>query len=237
MLNMREAVPSRSQKARAAGVCRSMSFGSGAVIEGILMGEGQRPRSPRLTRPGMLALLAVCLLSLAGLSIATSPAGADESHPTPEPAPQSAPSASPEAPQPDATPQTSQPSPSAAAPAPVVPSAPVAPSVTASSPARAGSTATRTPSNHAIHPRRGLSSAKVRRRARHAHRASGERSPARNLAGSASAGAPAVLAAPNHRDGTLLLASALAMCVLSLAGLSLLRLLAQFARLSHEGPR
>src|SRR5438105_4232451 len=140
-----------------------MSFGSEAVIEGILMGEGLRPRSPRLARPGLVALLAVCLLSIAGLSLATSPAGADENHPPPEPAPQSAPGASPEAPHPDATPQTSQPSPSAAAPAPVVPSAPVAPSGTGRSPAGAGSTATQTP---AIHPRRGPSGAKVRRRAR-----------------------------------------------------------------------
>jgi hypothetical protein len=49
--------------------------------------------------------------------------------------------------------------------------------------------------------------------------------------------APAFVPATGHRDGTLLLAAAVALGVLALAGLSLLRLLTQFGRLSHEGPQ
>jgi hypothetical protein len=51
--------------------------------------------------------------------------------------------------------------------------------------------------------------------------------------------APRLSAAPSHREGTLMLWAALALGLLSIAGLSLLRMLQrleQFGGLSHEGP-
>jgi hypothetical protein len=50
---------------------------------------------------------------------------------------------------------------------------------------------------------------------------------------------PSLSAAPSHREGTLMLYGALALGLLSIASLSLLRMLlrlGQFGGLSHEGP-
>jgi hypothetical protein len=196
------------------------------------MREGQRPRSSKLALPGVAALLGVCLWSLAG-----TPARAGESHPTPEPAPQSAPGTSPEGPRPDATPQPPQAPPSAGAAAPSAPSAPAEPSATPPYTRAAGAATTHAPPKHASHPRRRSSHATVHRPARHGHTPSRERKPARHLGKPSSAVAPPSVAASGHRDGTLLLAAALALGVVALAGASLLRLLTQFGRLSHEGPQ
>jgi hypothetical protein len=50
---------------------------------------------------------------------------------------------------------------------------------------------------------------------------------------------PSLSAAPSHREGTVMLYAALALGLLSIAGLLALRLLRQFGQfggLSHEGP-
>jgi DNA polymerase-3 subunit gamma/tau len=225
MLNRREAVPGRSQRPPAERRAAAAGGGPGAAVEGNLMGEGQAPRSAKLARLGAAAVLALCLSSLAA-----SPARAAEGGPAPEPAPPSAPSSSgPEGPRPDATPQAPPP---AAARAPIVPATPVAPSSATPPPTSARGHARQAPARPTLRHRRRRAPAITHPRASRPARAH-----KRTAAAASKIPAPAPVSGPGHRDGTLLLAAALAAGLLALASLSLLRLLTRFGRLSHEGPQ
>jgi hypothetical protein len=206
---------------------------SGVVIEGILMGDGQRRRSSKLARSCVAASLCLCLVCLS-----VAPAWAAEGHPAPEAAPPSAPSGGAEGPRPDATPQPAQAPPSAPAAAPSTPTEPAPPSVTPRSSSAGQPAATRGPAKHAARARRSHSSSTahgpVNPRARKPAPAP---KPARDRGGHSIAAKPAALPVGAHRDGALLLGAALALGVLALAGMSLLRLLTQFGRLSHAGPQ
>jgi hypothetical protein len=187
------------------------------------MAEAQRPLS---TKPARLGQATLCvLLALGATSAAASGAVPAPSPEAPSPTPTLT-AASPEAPQPEPPPQPARPARSEPQTAPIAPveSAPPEETVHVAAPVRAAATRASHPKPHRrpLHPVRRSHGARVRASA---------------LARASSGAVAATLSPlPGNRNDTLLLAAAAALGVVSLAGLTLQRLLVQLSRVSRGGP-
>jgi hypothetical protein len=192
------------------------------------MGEAQRPLSTRPARLGQCTLFVALLLA-----VSCGSASAAEPGPAPEPPSQTthASAPSPGGPQPEAPPQAAQPSHTSPETSPVTPTevAPVeeAPHVSVA----AGAAPTHTSARHQRHARAHAKKSRAAKRRSSAHR---------RKAGHAHRVSTAVVgqtlsATPSQHDHTLFVLAAGALGLLSLASLTLQRLLVQLARVSDRG--